>query len=687
MRGLVLFLMAGYAVGIVVYDSVVFQKVNEITSTRAKWLVTFVHDLQPFRSFVKTVGRDVYKAIEIAKTLRNHFTGEQQEGYLGTLKYLLREAEYLGDTVESVQSNFADYRALGGKAKRSLLPIGGSILSFLFSTLSETDLSDIRQAINDLSGNQQTVVHLLEEQMTILNVSRVHIAENRQALLDLVECLNTFESRMSNLTQAIQERFKHVEMFANVYAQMDLILGGIRDALQRGNLYLGNLRLELNMLSLNHLSPSLITPKDLKRLLTQIKAKLPPTLKLPEDHRSNIWYYYRTLTCTTILEDDRIVVVMSIPLLDFTGQYDVIKIHNIPLPMHEAQTKSPSHSIPTMVAKYDIEYPGLLINKDGNRYTLLSESEIGACSNPITKYCSPRNAILPVNLNKLCVLALYFQKEEQVNEYCRKMVQTNAILPMGTYLTKGQWAIGTKEKLDFSVVCLGTAGRKTVRTQTKQSVSPPLGIIQLDTGCHAVNNFLSLPPYYLFEEQATIIDPNQKLLEIRNDTLSRIWEPFVQALPNFTKLELPENLEQVDNIPMNDLILKLRGLRRVEVEDTSWPLWAYILINLGVSTVITGLLFWYFQYYKKGKHSFECLSCCQHKAIRDKQVEGASDEPPSPLELVPLSKKGVPTAPPGEEEIATPVTLERAHGGGVQNSGQSGNVPLIQALYPVLRHP
>ena len=86
------------------------------------------------------------------------------------------------------------------------------------------------------------------------------------------------------------------------------------------------------------------------------------------------------LPCTTILEDDRIVVVMSIPLLDFTGQYDVIKVHNIPLPMHEAQTKSPSQSIPTMVAMYDIEYPGLLINKDGNRYTLLSENEIVACS-------------------------------------------------------------------------------------------------------------------------------------------------------------------------------------------------------------------------------------------------------------------------------------------------------------------
>ena len=217
--------------------------------------------------------------------------------------------------------------------------------------------------------------------------------------------------------------------------------------------------------------------------------------------------------CRTILEADRIVVVMRILLLDFTGQCVVIKIDNIPLPLHEAQTKSPSHSILTMVAKYDIEYPGLLINKDGNRYTLLSENEIVACSSPTTKYCSPQNAILRVNVNKLCVLALYFRKEDQVNEYCRKIVQTNAILPMGTYLTKGQWAIGTKEKLDFSVVCLGTAGRKTVRTLTKQSGSPPLGIIQLDTGCHAANNFLSLPPYYILYFRRTS-DPNRPQSEI-----------------------------------------------------------------------------------------------------------------------------------------------------------------------------
>ena len=97
------------------------------------------------------MGSDAHKVVEIAKTLRNHSMDEQQEGYLGTLKYLLKAAEYVRDTIESVQSNFGDYRDLGAKAKRRLLPLGGSILSFLFWTMTETDLSNIRQAINDLS--------------------------------------------------------------------------------------------------------------------------------------------------------------------------------------------------------------------------------------------------------------------------------------------------------------------------------------------------------------------------------------------------------------------------------------------------------------------------------------------------------------------------------------------------------
>ena len=138
---------------------------------------------------------------------------------------------------------------------------------------------------------------------------------------------------------------------------------------------------------------------------------------------------------------------------------------------------------------------------------------------------------------------------------------------------------------------------------------------------------------------------------------------------------------------MNELILKLRGLRRVKVEDTSWPLWAHILINIGVSMVITGLLFWYFQYYKKGKDSFDCLPLCLHKAISDRRGDNDKDEPTGQIELVSLPIRGVASLPPGEEDVTTPATMECNHQDGTIISGRYENGSVIRALYPILQNP
>ena len=476
-----------------------------------------MHDLEPFWYFLGRVNDDILRADTVASTLIRNYLEPEHDGFRSTIRYLQKELQTLKDTHKSIISGYRDYKALGARTgrrtERSVLPLGGRILSFLFGTLSESDLDDVRRAVNDLSRQQQSIIHVLEDQVTILNISRVQISENRQAIIDLLECLEVFEGRLGNLTREIQDRFNHLEMFVNTYAQMDLILTGIRDAFQRGTLYLQNLKLELNMLSLSRLSPSSITPRNLRKLLVQIQAKLPSTLKLPEDPRSDIWYFYRTLTCTTILDDHKVIVVINIPLLDFTGEYEVYRVHNIPLPLHNGQSAVLSISVSDMVARYDVEYPGLLINKNRSRYTPLNHYEMFTCSNRVTRYCSPENAILPVNLNRLCIMALFLKDDKNVDKYCRKIVLPNALLPMGTYLDQGLWVIGTKEKLDFAVVCLGPSGQKSDKIYHTETVTPPIGIVQLKTGCHAANNFLSLPPYYVFREYASISDPYEDLLK------------------------------------------------------------------------------------------------------------------------------------------------------------------------------
>lgn len=607
MHLLISLLLVSYAFGVVIHENVIFHKVNEITTTRARWLVTFVQDLSPFRLFLARVSADIDGVANVTDAIIRHYRGPKQDSFLNTLINLREEVDSLYKTMDGILLSYNYYRSLGSRSRRSVIPVVGRIMSFLFGTISESDLDDVRRGINDLSQNQQEIIHVLEEQMTILNVSRVQIAENRNAIIDLVKCVNLFDMRIRKLATEIQKQLEHVEMFVNLYSQLDLILSDIKDALQRAMFYLENLRLELNMLSLDHLSPSTITPGSLKSLLIQIKTKLPSTLKLPEDPEADIWYFYRTLTCTTVLENDKILILINIPLLDYNGEFDVYKVYSIPVPLH--QNFSRNSGLPDMVAKYSVEYSGLLMNKDRSQYAPLTEHELQTCGSAVVKYCSPQNAVLPVNLHRLCILALFFKDDKKIDENCHKIVEPNAILPSATYISSGQWLVSAKEPLEFSVVCLASTGHKSPMTQTTQKMATYVDVISLKSGCHAANDYLNLPPYYEFQEQMTMHDPLSNLLEIRGKVKFRIWNPLIQNISNFTKIKLPENLKAIAQIPMNEFVTRLRRLKRVEVKDTSWPVWVYILINLGITFVLVVILY-YFCKVRRNKQKWVPNSAC-----------------------------------------------------------------------------
>ena len=77
------------------------------------------------------------------------------------------------------------------------------------------------------------------------------------------------------------------------------------------------------MLSLSHLSPSTISPYNLRALLLDVKDKLLVSMQLPADLESNIWYLYNTLTCTAYLDGHKILIVLTKPLLDRKEIYGI----------------------------------------------------------------------------------------------------------------------------------------------------------------------------------------------------------------------------------------------------------------------------------------------------------------------------------------------------------------------------
>ena len=182
-------------------------------------------------------------------------------------------------------------------------------------------------------------------------------------------------------------------------------------------MYLAHLSSQLDMLSLGHVSPSIITPENLKKLLLEMQTKLPYHLTLPEDPTENLWKYYQSLSCTTILNEDRFLVIVSVPLLDRETTFEIYKVFNTPLPYNQS---IPTELQPDIVAQYRLETSALAINAEKTKYMLLNSDELNHCSTPLLSYCSVCSSVFLVNLSQRCIVSLFMNNVGKLKQFVKK---------------------------------------------------------------------------------------------------------------------------------------------------------------------------------------------------------------------------------------------------------------------------
>ena len=86
----------------------------------------------------------------------------------------------------------------------------------------------------------------------------------------------------------------------------------------------------LNIHSTGKLTPNIIDCIHPKRELIKINKLLPQQLALPENPRTNIWHYYRFLTATPMNHDNKIILMIKIPLIDLDSGMTLYKIYISP---------------------------------------------------------------------------------------------------------------------------------------------------------------------------------------------------------------------------------------------------------------------------------------------------------------------------------------------------------------------
>ena len=565
-------LIISHALGIFTSENVVFQKTNDVFINDAKWSVTFVHDLRPFQKLINQIKNDLVHTDEIVKTITNFYESSNMTGYVETFKSLHIEVDLLTDTYNSVYDNFAEYQSLsvnGHRSQRSLIPIIGQLMSTLFGTVSENDLENINRNIKALAGNQKQIIHDLDVSLSVLNLTRMQVSENRRSIMDLIIVVQKLDRKIFDLQQVFSAKFVRLEQFVHTYLQFQMILDEIKQTTQDAVFYLESLKSELNMLSMQHLSTNTISRKDLKELLIEVESKLPNNFELPRNPRKDIWYFYKTLTSITYLEDNEIRIVLKIPLINTKEEYEVYRIYNLPLPMATKQTN--------IMLKYTLETNMLMVSKDRSKFSLLTESAFHMCNSFHYRFCNPETAFYQANINRFCVVALFMQNQRDIKTFCKQMVILDQKLPLTSYLSYGLWIVVTNVPLTFTINC---QSHKPKTYDIK--IESPFGIIKLNNTCKASNKYLQLPEYFGKHSYFERSDPLQALLKLHNITNFSIWNDSKTDLVKLKSLKLPSHLLDLKEIPMQNFLRETGIYKSVNVDNvkssTNWTVVAIISI-------------------------------------------------------------------------------------------------------------
>ena len=613
------------ASNIISQENVIFERTNEIATTRSKWLVSFAINITPYQDLLDTLDKSLNKIMDLVLINERISAPAKLSGNpLLRIKELLQVIKVEVQNMKSSQKYlFKELKGIQSmhRSKRSLIPIIGKALSALFGTVSEDELNDIRSNIKKLYKNQLKVVHSVDKTSTTLRVTQGQVIENRQTLNDVIQNIKDLHEKSGVEMDLITGIHENVEL----YTLLDRSLSKVTALLNIARDHSQYLKLQLNMLSLGHLSPSVIAPLQLKQLLLDIQSKLPPHYKFPFDPQKDMWKIYKTLTCTSIVHDDSLIVVTVIPLLDNIGTFDIYKIHNLPVPRKE-------HNQTGILAKYDLETNNIAINKKRTQFALLSNQETKQCSSPLKAYCTFKSPLYSVMNTKTCAIHLFKGNKEEIVKFCKIVIVQGFNLPKAQYLTQGHWLIISTDDLSFTVSCNASQNAYEIKIQT------PLDIIFLGPSCTATNGYMTLLPYYKQRSNSQIKDTFQAFLNQYQSEVPTIWKTCHKIIPSEKKIKIPSKLKRIKVIPLNTLSYELDDLENIESEGPD-----YWICLLGTTLFLLILIFrkYLFKILKKVKSKTGLRSVMQNKFTQDQEVPEPI-RPSAPVEMVkPVKSMGM----------------------------------------------
>lgn len=184
---------------------------------------------------------------------------------------------------------------------------------------------------------------------------------------------------------------------------------------------------------------------------------------------------------TTLLEYDRLVIVLSIPLLDRGKTFELYKMHTLPIP-------NQNNNQTNLLAKYETRGNAIAVDDIRTTFAILNNNELKQLIKQEGDFCPLNSPFYPITANKECIIQLFLGKKQDIKKHCNIFIEPNQNDPRITYLSDGKWLIISSKVISFVIKC---------NTKVQQySIKYRVDILTLRQGCTAFHGSLVLPPFY-----------------------------------------------------------------------------------------------------------------------------------------------------------------------------------------------
>ena len=539
-------------------EGAVFLKKGHVLLTGDSWTLTLDLTYKPYQWAAQTIIEESNKFLSwvhypaIPHPSLEVETGDKDEGvrfsnpliqhYKEEARHLKVRATKLLENILQLQLVSAipytdedvslikprDTQGKSPRNKRGMIDIGGKALKWLFGTATDADLEKLSQKIDEIHTEGDDLVHLLQEQASVLNISAKNIKKNREDIKSLTEVMKkltaetqTLKNQLTNTSWSIWKSLVSTGHIQISFRRVNVALLELQDEIM-------SLVQALETTAQNRLSPYLVPPNQLFQILQNISLGLPGdlTFAIPLSPDSTFMYYHWSDVKTLALED-RLRIFVAIPLKTFDRKYDLFQI--IPIPITIGETSW------TLIRNPKVGF--IAISSDRQSFLELNDEDLSNCLPGPFVVCRPKSAIR-VRPASSCAYEVFMGNPNL--ESCEKQLLHHTEPQFFRLSEKGVWFYVSSYPVRLTIQC-PTQDQKRNTYETQEKELKLSGILSIPAPCSAHAPGYLLPSSYTGH------------LDIKSIQHIDIEIPDISKILNDSQITL---LQKVQNNSLFDSVLK-----------------------------------------------------------------------------------------------------------------------------------